>query len=85
MATTPTRDALAREPGTTQRGRGRPPPATRGGVPTSNAGMARLARDAGAARANLVGTGGNQIARATLAVSHPGDPAEREARTVRSP
>ena len=77
-----TRDALVTEQGTTDRVRGRPPAASRGGIPTSNAGMARLARDGGAARANLVGTGGNQLARSTLAVSHPNDPAEREAEAV---
>lgn len=79
-----TRDTLDREPGTTQRGRARPSPVARGAAPTSNAGMARLARNQGAARANLVGTAGNRIARSTLAVSHPHDPAEREAEALAS-
>ncbi|KQR16295.1 DUF4157 domain-containing protein [Cellulomonas sp. Leaf334] len=79
-----TRDTLAREPGTAARGRARPPTLARGGVPTSNAGTARLARDGGVARADLVGTAGNRIARSTLAVSHPHDPAEREAEALAS-
>ncbi|KQY25005.1 hypothetical protein ASD16_05965 [Cellulomonas sp. Root485] len=84
MTATLTRDALVKEPAAAERGRGRPAAAARGGVPTSNAGMARLARDGGAARANLVGTGGNRVARSTLAVSHPHDPAEREAEALAS-
>lgn len=79
-----TRDALAREPGAAERGRPRPSALARGGTPTSNAGMARLARDKGAARANLVGAAGNRIARSTLAVSHPHDPAEQEAEAIAS-
>lgn len=79
-----TRDALDREPRTADRGRARPPTLARGAAPASNAGTARLARDGGPARANLVGAAGNRVARSTLAVSHPHDPAEREAEALAS-